>query len=279
VWVELSPASSENVTVDYAVTGGSANGSGEDYTLDPGTVTFAPGETRQPIDVAIVDDGTPEGDENIVIGLSNPQRARFGSPASHDLTILGDAAPAPPVALLVDVTPKVGNALNVNGPASRSLGILSLDGGANPAPTLYAIQTGADPGSGWLRFVDSGGRTDALKDGTAPEWHTAAEWAGLRLRGLAPGTQYTFMARAKNQADVESAHVAVGTYGTNADCDVDDSGGPWQVRGSDFALLRDALRTGTTLGVNQAWSCDVNDDGAVDWDDMTLLLDRLLHPQ
>ena len=41
--VDLSAASSQNVTVDYAVTG-TATGSGTDYTLANGTLTISAGQ-------------------------------------------------------------------------------------------------------------------------------------------------------------------------------------------------------------------------------------------
>ena len=43
--VDLSAASSQNVTVDYAVTG-TATGSGTDYTLANGTLTISAGSTQ-----------------------------------------------------------------------------------------------------------------------------------------------------------------------------------------------------------------------------------------
>ncbi|NQT88154.1 hypothetical protein HQ560_15410, partial [bacterium] len=106
----------------------------------------------------------------------------------------------------------------------------------------------------------------------------ALEWAGKRLRWLTPATEYTYYAKAV-AGGLNSATVQVGAYATNADCDVNDTGGLRPVRGSDFALLRHALETGATLGVDQPWSCDVNDDGVVDLDDMTLLMHRLRHPE
>ena len=54
--VDLSAASSNNVTVDYAVTG-TATGSGTDYTLANGTLTISAGSTSGTITIgSIVDD-------------------------------------------------------------------------------------------------------------------------------------------------------------------------------------------------------------------------------
>ncbi|MHC4623318.1 MAG: Calx-beta domain-containing protein, partial [Planctomycetota bacterium] len=80
----------QTYTVDYAVTGGTATGGGIDYTLANGTLTFVPGDTIETISIDIVDDGTPEPDETIIITLSNPTGAgaQLGSITDHTYTIL-----------------------------------------------------------------------------------------------------------------------------------------------------------------------------------------------
>lgn len=59
-------------TVDYAVTGGTATGSGTDYTLASGTVTFAAGVTTGSFNISINNESLFELDETIIITLSNP---------------------------------------------------------------------------------------------------------------------------------------------------------------------------------------------------------------
>ena len=53
--VLLSAPSPRKVTVDYAITGGTAE-NGTDYTLKNGTLVFEPGELYKSIDIRIVDD-------------------------------------------------------------------------------------------------------------------------------------------------------------------------------------------------------------------------------
>jgi hypothetical protein len=65
-------ATSELATVDYQVTGGTATNGGVDYTLAPGTITFNPGEKTKTIAIPIVDDAIHEGNESVVVTLSNP---------------------------------------------------------------------------------------------------------------------------------------------------------------------------------------------------------------
>ena len=65
--VDLSASSTQNVTVDYAVTG-TATGSGTDYTLANGTLTISAGATSGTITIAgIVDDGLDEPNETVIV--------------------------------------------------------------------------------------------------------------------------------------------------------------------------------------------------------------------
>ena len=77
----------QNVTVDYAVTG-TATGSGTDYTLANGTLTISAGATSGTITIAgIVDDGLDEVNETVIVTLSNPSNATLGSDDAHTYTI------------------------------------------------------------------------------------------------------------------------------------------------------------------------------------------------
>ena len=92
--VDLSAASSNNVTVDYAVTG-TATGSGTDYTLANGTLTITAGTTSGTITIgSIIDDSLDEANETVIVTLSNPSNASLGSDKVHTYTITdNDNAP------------------------------------------------------------------------------------------------------------------------------------------------------------------------------------------
>ncbi len=93
--VSLEYASGDTVTVDYSVTGGTADGAGEDYTLANGTLTFDPGDETQNISITIVNDDLDENNETIVVTLSNPNNADLGAQTTHTYTITdNDAAPS-----------------------------------------------------------------------------------------------------------------------------------------------------------------------------------------
>lgn len=69
--LSLSNASSQPVEVDYIATDDTAT-SGEDYSLTPGKITFAPGETSQTLSVTVNGDTRYEADQTFAITLSNP---------------------------------------------------------------------------------------------------------------------------------------------------------------------------------------------------------------
>src|SRR5262249_12947593 len=88
--VRLAAVSGQTVTVDYAVTGGTATGGGVDYPLANGTLTFQPGQPSQFITVALVNDSQDEPDETVQISLTGATNATVESAATHTLTILDD---------------------------------------------------------------------------------------------------------------------------------------------------------------------------------------------
>ena len=75
--VSLSAASSQQVTVEYATSGGTAT-SGTDFTAESGTLTFAANETSKTVSVATTDDSVNEEDETFTLTLSSPTNATLG---------------------------------------------------------------------------------------------------------------------------------------------------------------------------------------------------------
>ncbi|MFO7870665.1 MAG: Calx-beta domain-containing protein [Kiritimatiellia bacterium] len=88
--ITLSEASGADMTVQYSVTGGTADGGGVDYTLPAGTATITVGNVSGTIGLSIVDDAVYEGDETIIVALSNATGAVLGSYSNHTYTILCD---------------------------------------------------------------------------------------------------------------------------------------------------------------------------------------------
>jgi len=93
--VSLSESSAQTVTVDFAVTGGTAVNP-DDFTIAASPLTFDPGVTQQDIVITVVDDGEDEPDETIEVTLSNPSNATLGSNTVHTYTILDNDGVSPP---------------------------------------------------------------------------------------------------------------------------------------------------------------------------------------
>jgi hypothetical protein len=75
------------VAVSYATGNGTAV-SGSDYQTANGVLTFNDGETQKSFQVTILDDSVYEGDETVLLALSNPTGgAALGSPVNAVLTI------------------------------------------------------------------------------------------------------------------------------------------------------------------------------------------------
>jgi Calx-beta domain-containing protein len=77
--VTLSRPAVAPVTASFATANGTATQPG-DYTVQTGTLTFAPGSTVQTITVAVVGDAAVESDEQFVVNLSSPINAALGDP-------------------------------------------------------------------------------------------------------------------------------------------------------------------------------------------------------
>ena len=75
--VSLSAASSQQVTVQYATSGGTAT-SGTDFTSESRTLTFGTNETTKTVSVATTDDAVDEDDETFTLTLSSPANATMG---------------------------------------------------------------------------------------------------------------------------------------------------------------------------------------------------------
>jgi hypothetical protein len=92
ITVNLSGASAQTVTVNYATSNGNAT-AGSDYTAASGTLTFNPGNTTKTFNITILDDAIFEGPETVNLALSSPVNATLGSPSTAVLTITDNETP------------------------------------------------------------------------------------------------------------------------------------------------------------------------------------------
>ena len=89
--VSLSAPSAKTVTVNWATASGTAT-SGSDFTGASNTVTFTPGDTSEPIAIAITDDGLDEPTETFTVALSGASNAGSVDPSATG-TITDDDDP------------------------------------------------------------------------------------------------------------------------------------------------------------------------------------------
>ena len=99
--VILTAAAATDVTVEYAINGGSATGR-IDYSFTPGVLTFLAGQTAKTIPLTIIDDGFDEPSETVLIRLQNPNGAALGTgigaanPSTYTYTIANNDSPSAP---------------------------------------------------------------------------------------------------------------------------------------------------------------------------------------
>ena len=92
--VSLSPASAQQVLVDYSDAGSGTATSGTDYAaLTAGTLTFAPGDTSATFTVSVTGDATDEPDETVAARLTNPRNATIAAGTASGTITDDDAAP------------------------------------------------------------------------------------------------------------------------------------------------------------------------------------------
>ena len=90
--LSLSVASTRPIAVDVATTDGTAVFEDADYYEGSGRLVFQAGETTQSLQMFVVGDTRPEGDEQFHVDLSNPLNATI-SDARGTITIRDDDAP------------------------------------------------------------------------------------------------------------------------------------------------------------------------------------------
>lgn len=143
VWVTLSTPATGPVSVDYAVTGGTAV-NGTDFNLASGTLNFAAGDSALPISIPIIDNSTAQSSRTVVLTLSNPVNSQLGSQSSHTLTITDDEFPVVTVVASQPNATESGTAgqftISRTGPTTSSLAVsFSLTGSTALNGTDYSV--------------------------------------------------------------------------------------------------------------------------------------------
>jgi hypothetical protein len=144
--VDLFPASTETVTVNFGTIDGTAQ-AGSDYVGTNGTVTFLPGQTTQLISVLVTADASPEPEETFYVLLHDPVNATLAS-HSRGTCIITEVQIAD---ISVDTTIRFHTIMNRNYILERSdigLNNWTTVSGADKVPGTGGLVTVVDKGSG-----------------------------------------------------------------------------------------------------------------------------------
>jgi chitodextrinase len=147
--VLTNPDTGQTYTVDYAATGGTATG-GVDYTLNPDTLTYNPGETNKNISIDIVDDGPGEPDETIIVTLSNPTGPNAVVGLSEHTYTISDYLP--------DVAFDTASSSGVEGTTPADIAV-SLSHASDLTTTVDYAVTGGDATGGGVDYTLLGSGT------------------------------------------------------------------------------------------------------------------------
>ncbi|MCB1176837.1 MAG: hypothetical protein KDK36_04570, partial [Leptospiraceae bacterium] len=146
--VSLSGISGQIVKINYSISGGSATGGGQDYTLVDGIIEFNPGETTKNIPIEIINDNKDEEDETVIITLSNPINSSLGTNANHTFTITDDD-PSPTISFDSSFSngseniPSVNIPVSLSNPSDRPISIdYSVSGGSAVSGIDYTLTAG-----------------------------------------------------------------------------------------------------------------------------------------
>ena len=168
--VNLTPASTGQVTVDYATTSdgtisSSAAKAGEDYTAQSDTLTFTAGETSKTITIQITDDDIHEEVELFRVDLTNPSGATVpGGAAGGTAQIYITSDDPEPVASMDDVTVGEGDGtmrltLQLDRPSTQTITYSTISTDVGGTATASEDYVGLPNDSHTLFEVPAGERT------------------------------------------------------------------------------------------------------------------------
>lgn len=171
IYVSRTGSTTDTSSVEYGVLTASALGSGVDFTLPVGILTFAPGETQKQIPFTIRDDEVPEDPEAFVVQLRNATNAILTSNATQHSVLITDNEPRVNLEI-VDPFMHEGTAdtatfrITRSGPTTQALAVpLAFSGTATNGTDVTSIPTSITIPAGSAsvdRVVTAS--TDALSD-------------------------------------------------------------------------------------------------------------------
>ena len=142
------PAGSTPITVDYSTSGTATAGS--DYTLTPGTLTFAAGEQTKAIPLSLITDAVNELPESIIVAISNPVGASLSNPSAHTIALIDPGLPVVDTLFITAASSQAANTVLTTATATEQPGrtITGWSIVSGNASSIFAINA-----SGQLRLV------------------------------------------------------------------------------------------------------------------------------
>ncbi len=158
--VNLSAASGQTVTVNFATADNSAS-SASDYQATSGALTFNPGDTLKTVTVLVNGDTAFEANETFFVNLTTPVNATISDAQGQGTIQNDDAAPPTPTFFITDVSHLEGNSgttafvfdvsLSPAGASVTSVDFTTVNGTATVAGNDYQANSGTltfNPGDG-----------------------------------------------------------------------------------------------------------------------------------
>ena len=91
--LNISNQSGKEISVDYRIDINSSAINGEDYTFQNGTSFFPVGETRDTLDITLINDTIDEPTQTLILSLLNPKNSTIGMKKLHTVKINDDDNP------------------------------------------------------------------------------------------------------------------------------------------------------------------------------------------
>ena len=292
--VTLSPASSAQVTVDYVVTGTAA--SGTDYAaITGGTLTFPPGTTSRTITVSVMGDVLNEGDETVVVTLSNVRNAAIDTATGTGTITDDDAGPklsidSPSVAEGNSGSTTLTFTVTLSEALTEQVTVDYADAGSGTATpgTDYTAITGGTltfPAGATSRTFDVSVTGDTLDEADETVAVTLSNAVNAAI-GAATGTATITDDDAPPSLSIDSPRVAEGNSGATTltftvtlsaasglavTVDYADAGTGTATSGTDYAALAGGTLTFPAGTTSQTFDVSVTGDAAAEPDETVVV--------
>jgi hypothetical protein len=147
--LRLNAPSNQSTSVDVSTVAGTATAGSDFAAVSQETVTFAPGDTAQTVEVDLFDDAVAEGAESFALALSNPVNATLLTErATATIAASDQTRVATPTLLLEDVTVSEGDTvvqvpLRLSAPSDSviTVDVFTADGSGSDFSDLDGIST------------------------------------------------------------------------------------------------------------------------------------------